>query len=105
MLRLTNTLPACFFFIFLFLPSLFAYQVKAQCTFTAPAGPVCAGDPCEGQEASFQGPANATSYAWDFGVQNETTDTSSVANPSYRYEQPGTYTVTLNATINGQDRQ
>ncbi|MGZ4053743.1 MAG: PKD domain-containing protein [Bacteroidia bacterium] len=32
-------------------------------------------------------------YAWDFGVPTITTDTSSLANPSYQYLTGGTYTV------------
>lgn len=45
----------------------------------------------------------ATGYLWNFGD----TQTSTLANPSHTYAQPGTYTVTLTATdpnsCNGQD--
>lgn len=37
---------------------------------------------------------NAVSYKWDFGNG----DTSTAANPSYRYRVHGTYTVTLTTT-------
>lgn len=37
-------------------------------------------------------------YAWDFGVQNLTTDTSSKPYPFYTYQQAGTYTITLTAS-------
>jgi PKD repeat protein len=39
----------------------------------------------------------ATSYFWDFGVNNSTTDTSSAAAPSFIYPANGTYTITLTA--------
>ncbi len=35
------------------------------------------------------------SYAWDFGVPNSTTDTSSLPTPSYTYADTGTYTIKL----------
>lgn len=38
---------------------------------------------------------NGTTYLWDFGDPNTTTDTSSLWNPSYTFNQIGTYTVTL----------
>jgi|GEM_PF-801605 len=36
-------------------------------------------------------------YLWDFGDPNTEDDTSSLVNPSYQYERPGDYTVTLRA--------
>jgi gliding motility-associated-like protein len=39
--------------------------------------------------------ADATSYAWQFGIDQ---GTSRATNPSYTYYQPGVYTVTLSAT-------
>ncbi|MCS7004824.1 MAG: PKD domain-containing protein [Cytophagales bacterium] len=41
---------------------------------------------------------NATQYHWDFGVPTLTNDTANVANPSYTYDNPGTYTVKLIAS-------
>ena len=38
------------------------------------------------------------SYAWDFGVPNTTSDTSTAQNPPYTYASSGTYTVKLTAT-------
>lgn len=42
--------------------------------------------------------SNASSYVWDFG---DNIGTSTVANPTYSYTTPGTYTVKLTATKNG----
>ncbi|HAD14862.1 MAG TPA: hypothetical protein DCF33_20735 [Saprospirales bacterium] len=39
--------------------------------------------------------SGATSYAWDFG---DGTGSSAIQNPTYSYNQPGTYVVTLTAT-------
>lgn len=39
--------------------------------------------------------SNATSFFWDFGDPNTTTDTSYSAQPSYSFTSPGDYTVTL----------
>jgi PKD repeat protein len=41
--------------------------------------------------------SNATSYFWDFGVANSTTDTSSAANPSFTFPANGKYMVSLTA--------
>lgn len=38
---------------------------------------------------------NATSFFWDFGDPNSTTDTSYSAQPTYSFTTPGDYTVTL----------
>jgi PKD repeat protein len=44
-------------------------------------------------------------WAWDFGIPALTTDTSSLQNPTYTYNQSGTYTVTLTVTtMNGCTR-
>ncbi|HTL81106.1 MAG TPA: PKD domain-containing protein, partial [Bacteroidia bacterium] len=43
---------------------------------------------------------NATTYHWDFGDPAVSNDTSNVANPSWLYANPGTYTVTLIADPN-----
>jgi gliding motility-associated-like protein len=54
---------------------------------------------CEGNTINFVnqsfGNVGALSYAWDFGVPNLTTDTSSVQNPTYVYPDTGKYIVTL----------
>ncbi len=41
-------------------------------------------------------PTSGTSYSWDFGDSNSSTD----VNPSHTYANPGTYTVVLTATNN-----
>ncbi|MBN8701518.1 MAG: PKD domain-containing protein [Bacteroidetes bacterium] len=43
----------------------------------------------------FSTSTNITKYHWDFGDVNLTNDTSHFVNPSYTYNNPGTYTVTL----------
>lgn len=44
--------------------------------------------------------AGATNFMWNFGDLQSTKDTSTTINPSYQYNQPGTYTVTLIAFSN-----
>lgn len=52
-------------------------------------------DPEDWRVVSFSNEsASATMYAWDFG----TGDTSTEANPAYRFDGEGTYTVTLVST-------
>jgi gliding motility-associated-like protein len=41
----------------------------------------------------------ATSYLWDFGDGSQ----SNLISPVHEYDQPGPYTVTLRATLNGRD--
>ena len=41
--------------------------------------------------------SNASSYFWDFGVANSTTDTSSAMNPSFTFPANGKYTIVLTA--------
>ena len=41
---------------------------------------------------------NAIGYHWDFGDPTVADDTSSLASPSYTYDQPGIYIVTLSST-------
>ena len=60
---------------------------------------------CNGTTLSFQNEstnANVTSYLWDFGVPNSTTDTSTSPTPTYDYlksgKDSGTYTVKLKVT-------
>jgi len=44
---------------------------------------------------SFANNSIATTYLWDFGVSGTTTDTSTAFEPTYTYQNYGTYTVTL----------
>lgn len=51
---------------------------------------------CMGLAVDFvNNSVNANTYHWDFGVPLTNTDTSNTFEPSYTYEQPGTYHVTL----------
>jgi len=53
-------------------------------------------DPCSGLEVTFGNSSiNTQYYHWDFGVQNITSDTSNIANPTYLFADTGAYTVTL----------
>lgn len=54
-------------------------------------GTICAGTTIQFEEEAV----NATTYFWDFGDPSTNADTSNVANPSYTYNDTGTYTVTL----------
>jgi gliding motility-associated-like protein len=48
--------------------------------------------------SSLYGPAAGAGYQWDLGNGN----TAATANPQAIYTQPGTYTVTLTVTVNGE---
>ncbi|HWK07496.1 MAG TPA: PKD domain-containing protein [Puia sp.] len=53
---------------------------------------------CDNYTFTFQNEAtssNITSYYWDFGVTNSTTDISTQATPTYTYADTGTYTLKL----------
>ncbi len=51
---------------------------------------------CVGSTVSFtNNSVNASSYHWDFGVANTDADTSSDFQPSFIYDNPGVYTITL----------
>jgi gliding motility-associated-like protein len=51
---------------------------------------------CGSNTVSFQnGSFGAIAYHWDFGVTNQTNDTSNAINPVFTYPDTGTYTVTL----------
>lgn len=52
---------------------------------------------CNGFTISYQNASqgNNTSYFWDFGDPNSTTDTSYAYNPTYTFNTIGVYTVTL----------
>ncbi|MEN9597899.1 MAG: hypothetical protein RL596_210 [Bacteroidota bacterium] len=58
---------------------------------------------CDGYTMSFQNESSsaATSYLWDFGVTNSTTDTSTNPTPTYTYKDTGTYTMKLLVTNTG----
>jgi PKD repeat protein/glucose/arabinose dehydrogenase len=43
-------------------------------------------------------PGDTLTYEWDFGVPGTTADTSTERNPSYTYQNPGTYTAELTVT-------
>ena len=44
------------------------------------------------------GPGENLTYLWDFGVSGTTDDTSTLEDPTYTYERPGTYMATFTAT-------
>ncbi len=51
---------------------------------------------CEGATITFENQSyGATSYSWDFGVTNSTTDVSTQFEPTFTFPAPGTYNVTL----------
>jgi gliding motility-associated-like protein len=53
-------------------------------------------DFCSGLEVGFvNNSINADSYHWDFGVPSLSNDTSNVFEPTFIYNDPGVYTVTL----------
>ncbi len=57
---------------------------------------------CEGLTIDFGNSSqNATSYFWDFGETQITSDTSVLFAPSYTFSGPGTYTVSLTASSGG----
>jgi gliding motility-associated-like protein len=51
---------------------------------------------CNGLTVNFiNNSFNASTYYWDFGDQGNTTDNSTLTNPSYTYPAPGVYSVML----------
>jgi gliding motility-associated-like protein len=92
------TLTICFLF------SVFARnELYAQCpTFSFP-NPTCAGDNCgAGTPFSVLGDTTGiTSYLWDFGT-GQPGDTSNLYNPVFAYQNPGSFTVSLTTTRQGQ---
>lgn len=59
---------------------------------------------CDSYTFTFQNESsasNVTSYVWNFGVPNTTTDTSTQATPVYTYADTGTYTIKLKVSNKG----
>ncbi len=59
---------------------------------------------CNGFNWTFENLNNSTaisSYFWDFGVLNISSDTSSLVRPTYTYSDTGVYTIKLIVTSNG----
>lgn len=53
-------------------------------------------DFCGGLQYTFDNASiNASSFHWDFGVNNTNSDTSNVVNPVFTFPSAGTYTITL----------
>ena len=53
-------------------------------------------EPCTGLTAQFDQFSNPSeAYTWDFGVDGTTDDVSYEAEPSYTYDEPGIYNVSL----------
>lgn len=53
---------------------------------------------CDGYTINFQNQSTSNfnlAYLWNFGDKNTTTDTSSIKNPSYTYQDTGKHVVTL----------
>lgn len=72
-------------------PAVVVADINSQ-TASGPAG---AGY-CNGFVITYENNSyNATSYFWDFGDPLVTSDTSYAFNPTYTFNTPGTYTVTL----------
>lgn len=70
-----------------------------QCTVSALAAVAdptsqCIGNTIPFQNKSINNSANPT-YFWDFGVLGQANDTSHVFNPTYTYQDTGTYKITL----------
>ncbi len=71
--------------------------------FPAIAAPptVCRGVPVNFNDNTTANYGAANSWRWDFGVENQSHDTSRIQNPQWTYSETGTYTVRL---IVGSDR-
>lgn len=53
-------------------------------------------EPCSGMTVAFDQLANPSeAYTWDFGVAGTDDDVSNVAEPTYTYDEPGVYEVSL----------
>ena len=64
----------------------------------------CAGDPVSFTNNSTALTGNIITYGWDFGDTSTTSDTSSVANPTYAYRTAGDYTVMFYISSDSGDR-
>lgn len=77
----------------------FQFNVNNACRGTASDFQQQTTDPyelCSGRTMQFNELCfNASSYFWDFGVPNMTSDTSSQPNPSFTFPDTGSYLVTL----------
>lgn len=57
--------------------------------------PMCKGIPVSFRDQSFATYGTTNSWQWDFGVGGTNNDTSSIRNPIFTYNTPGTYVATL----------
>lgn len=77
----------------------FQFNVSSNCNQTVAIIAAQNPDPfelCIGKNVSFiQNSFNTQSYLWDFGVSGTTTDTSTLANPSFSFPDTGTYIIRL----------
>ena len=72
-------------------PAVVVADIISQTTVGPGGGGFCNGFTITYANNSF----NGTTYLWDFGDPLVTTDTSTAINPTYTFNTPGTYTVTL----------
>lgn len=70
--------------------------VPCESEITAVIGPQTPDEYCAGLSIDFENESpTGTTWAWDFGEQQSTSDSSSMTDPSWTYAAPGTYTVAL----------
>jgi gliding motility-associated-like protein len=90
-----------------FLPKLFIFLciglISSNAWAQNPIPSISYTGKCEGQLVTFNDESTTpigtlTNWFWDFGVGSTTTDTSSVQNPRFIYDDPGTYIVRLTVT-------
>jgi gliding motility-associated-like protein len=72
-------------------PAVVVADIVSQTTYGPGGGGFCNGFTITYSNNSF----NGVTYLWDFGDPLITTDTSTAYNPTYTFNTPGTYTVTL----------
>lgn len=88
-----------FLFVIVCLSCVYSMAQPPNAQFTATPLSVCIGQPVSFTNQSTPGGSPITSYTWNFGNGI----TSTFANTTYTYPQPGTYTVTLAVqAANGQ---